>query len=92
MSTPGAGAEPLTLLRTKLHKPQVHPDWVRRPCLVIRLKQGLHRKPNLVSALAGLGKSTLEASSPVETDHDATWLSLDEGDNDPVRSLIVRTT
>ena len=61
MSTPGTAAEPFTLLRTKLHKPQVRPDWVRRPRLVERLNQGLDRKLTLVSAPAGYGKTTLLA-------------------------------
>jgi len=85
MSTPGIAAQPFTLLRTKLHIPQVRSDWVRRPRLEKRLDQGLDRKLTLVSAPAGFGKSSLVASSLSESERHATWLSLDEGDNDPVR-------
>jgi LuxR family maltose regulon positive regulatory protein len=85
MSTPGTAAQPFTLLRTKLHQPQIRPEWVRRPRLEKRLKRGLDRKVTLVSAPAGFGKSSLVASSLSESDRLATWLSLDEGDNDPVR-------
>ena len=85
MSTPGIAAQPFTLLRTKLHQPQVRSDWVRRPRLEKRLDQGLDRKLTLVSAPAGFGKSSLVASSLSESERHATWLSLDEGDNDPVR-------
>jgi LuxR family maltose regulon positive regulatory protein len=85
MSTPGTAPHPFTLLRTKLHTPQVRGDWVRRPRLEKRLKQGLDRRLTLVSAPAGFGKSSLVASALSESDHHAAWLSLDEGDNDPVR-------
>jgi LuxR family maltose regulon positive regulatory protein len=85
MSRQGATAQPFILLRTKLHQPQVRSDWVRRPRLEKWLKQGLDRKLTLVSAPAGFGKSSLVASSLAESDRHATWLSLDEGDNDPVR-------
>jgi len=85
MSTPGTAAQPFTLLRTKLHQPQVRPEWVRRLRLEKRLNQGLDRKVTLVSAPAGFGKSSLVASSLAESDRHTTWLSLDEGDNDPVR-------
>jgi LuxR family maltose regulon positive regulatory protein len=85
MSRQGTTAQPFTLLRTKLHTPQVRSDWVRRPRLEKRLKQGLDRRLTLVSAPAGFGKSSLVASSLSESDRHAAWLSLDEGDNDPVR-------
>ena len=82
-SPPSTVAEPLTLLRTKLHKPQI-----RRLLLVERLNQGLDRRLTLVSAPAGFGESTLVASSLAKTDRHTMWLSLDQGDNAPVRSLI----
>jgi LuxR family maltose regulon positive regulatory protein len=85
MSRQGTTAQPFTLLRTKFHAPQVRSDWVRRPRLEKRLDQGLDRKLTLVSAPAGFGKSSLVASSLSESERHATWLSLDEGDNDPVR-------
>ena len=85
MSTPGTAAQPFTLLRTKLHTPQVRTDWVRRPRLEEHLNQGLDRRVTLASAPAGFGKSSLVVSSLAETDHHAAWLSLDEGDNDPAR-------
>jgi LuxR family maltose regulon positive regulatory protein len=39
----------------------------------------------LVSAPAGYGKSTLVSSWLRESDVPSVWLSLDEGDNDPIR-------
>jgi len=54
--------------------------------LVDRLTQGTGRKLTLVSAPAGFGKTTLLAewlaANPDNT-HTATWVSLDEIDNNP---------
>ena len=72
---------PETLLRTKLYKPQVRPSLVPRTHLVEKLTQGLQGKLTLVSAPAGYGKTTLVAEG---LSHPA-WLSLDNGDNDPIR-------
>jgi LuxR family maltose regulon positive regulatory protein len=55
MSTP--------LLSTKLHIPPVRPELVSRPCLIERLNAGLNRKLTLVSAPAGLGKTTLPSET-----------------------------
>ncbi|MEJ2734758.1 MAG: LuxR C-terminal-related transcriptional regulator [Anaerolineae bacterium] len=85
MSTPGIAPQPFTLLRTKFYTPQVRGDWVCRPRLEKRLKQGLDRRLTLVSAPAGFGKSSLVASALSENDRHAAWLSLDESDNDAVR-------
>ena len=79
MSTP--------ILKTKLYAPPLPSEVVSRPKLVERLNRGLHsgRRLTLVSAPAGFGKSTLVAGWLEESDRDVAWLSLDEGDNDPVR-------
>ena len=88
--------EQLPLLQTKLFIPPVRPELVSRPRLLERLDQGPHRPLTLVSAPAGFGKTTLlsEWVHTVGTHGDAShkapqiaWLSLDEGDNDPVRFL-----
>ena len=79
------------LLTTKLYIPPVRPDpstglrtrLVSRPRLVERLNAGLHRKLTLISAPAGFGKTTL--LSEWASGWSVAWLSLDEGDNDPVR-------
>ena len=73
------------LLSTKLHIPQISVDLVLRPRLYKRLDEGLTRKLTLVSAPAGFGKSTLVTDWLAESGLQAAWLSLDEGDNDPVR-------
>ena len=73
------------LLATKLFIPQLGADLVRRQRLYERLEEGLKRKLTLVAAPAGFGKSTLVTGWLSETDHSVAWVSLDQGDNDPVR-------
>ncbi len=73
------------LLTTKLYIPQLSVDLVPRPHLYERLDEGLTRKLTLVSAPTGFGKSTLVTGWLSERDQPAAWLSLDQGDNDPVR-------
>ena len=83
------------LLTTKLYIPPLRPDpstglrarLVSRPRLIERLNAGLQRKLTLISAPAGSGKTTLVSAWLHSADWPATWLSLDEGDNDPVRFL-----
>jgi LuxR family transcriptional regulator, maltose regulon positive regulatory protein len=73
------------LLTTKLYIPQLGVDLVPRPGLYERLDAGLTRKLTLISAPTGFGKSTLMTGWLSERDQLAAWLSLDRGDNDPVR-------
>ena len=84
MSTP--------VVATKLAIPARRPDGVARSRLINRLRQALSagRKLTLISAPAGFGKTTLLSEwISQEQRHDPTlrvaWLSIDEGDNDPVR-------
>ena len=76
-----------SLLTTKLNIPLARPQLVRRPRLMERLLEGLNNNLILVSAPAGFGKTTLvsewvhSSRPPVPT----AWLSLEEGENDPVR-------
>jgi LuxR family transcriptional regulator, maltose regulon positive regulatory protein len=76
------------LLATKLHLPCSSQSFVPRPRLLERLNQGMQRKLTLVSAPAGFGKTTLLCEwlrSPRGKELPVAWISLDEGDNDPVR-------
>jgi len=73
------------LLTTKLYIPPLRSDLVPRPHLYDRLNEGSNRKLTLVSAPAGFGKSTLVSGWLAESGVQAAWLSLDQGDNDPVR-------
>src|SRR5205823_4755600 len=88
-SRSGAQVQALSqLLATKLYIPALNHSLVPRPRLLERLNQGMHRKLTLLSAPAGFGKTTLlcawiDASAGRELP--VAWISLDEGDNDPVR-------
>jgi LuxR family maltose regulon positive regulatory protein len=80
------------LLTTKLYTPQPRPDLQSRPRLVGRLDEGLRpgQRLTLISAPAGYGKTTLlsewaQALGGAFPPRAIAWLSLDEGDNDPVR-------
>ena len=73
------------LLASKLRVPRPRPGWVSRPRLVERLRAGLTRDLILVCGPAGFGKSSLLADWVGDEGRAVAWLSLDEGDNDPVR-------
>ncbi len=75
------------LLTTKLHIPPARAELVARPRLVERLNAGLRRRLTLISAPAGFGKTTLLSEWASRCPRPVAWLSLDEGDNDPVRFL-----
>ncbi|MFL7792754.1 MAG: LuxR C-terminal-related transcriptional regulator [Anaerolineae bacterium] len=77
------------LLTTKLYIPSPRPNLVDRPRLVERLDEGLRqgRKLTLVSAPAGFGKTTLVTDWVCGGAREVAWISLDEGDNDPVQIL-----
>jgi LuxR family maltose regulon positive regulatory protein len=77
----GAGPERHALLATKLHVPGPRPGFVARP----RLMGALGGELVLVCAPAGFGKTALLANWLRSDDRPVAWLSLDAGDNDPVR-------
>ena len=73
------------LLATKLHMPRPRPGFVPRPRLAARLDEGLARGLALVCAPAGYGKTAALADWARRSGRPVAWLSLDAGDNDPVR-------
>ncbi len=77
----------IPILATKLYAPQPRTKVVTRTRLIERLNEGLLGKLTLISAPAGFGKTTLVSEWLVGCDRPATWLSLDEGDNDLIRFL-----
>ncbi|CAG1021507.1 partial HTH-type transcriptional regulator MalT, partial [Methylococcales bacterium] len=79
MSTP--------ILATKLYIPPPRSKVVLRSRLIEQLNEGLHRKLTLISASAGFGKTTLVSEWIASCGRPVAWLSLDEGDNDPVRFI-----
>ena len=86
-----------SILATKLFIPSTRPGLVPRPRLIEKLNEGINRKFTLISAPAGFGKTTLvtewldnlrlNAKNENQAETKVTWLSLDEGDNDPARFL-----
>jgi LuxR family maltose regulon positive regulatory protein len=75
----------IELLRTKLFIPRPRKNLVARRRLVDCLNQGLDRKLTLIAAPAGFGKTTLLSEWIPQSPRCVTWLSLDDGDNDPAR-------
>lgn len=75
----------IELLSTKLFIPRPRKNLVSRPRLVDRLNIGLDKKLTLIAAPAGYGKTTLLSEWIPQSPRCVTWLSLDEGDNDPTK-------
>ncbi len=76
-----------SLLATKLYIPAPRPNRVPRPRLTARLEAGTAGPLTLISAPAGFGKSTLLSEWIHSAGRPVAWVSLDEGDNDPIRFL-----
>ena len=76
------GNTALDLLRTKLHRPSVSADFVRRPRLTSLLDQGRYVPLTLISAPAGSGKTSLLSDWLATCPCASAWLSLDETDGD----------
>jgi len=76
-----------SLLITKINVPPARPSLVLRQRLIERLQAGLSFNLALVSAPAGFGKTTIlsEWARCSQPQIGVAWVSLDEGDNDPVR-------
>jgi ATP/maltotriose-dependent transcriptional regulator MalT len=85
MNVASTRVQPDSLLTTKLHVPQVHPNLVPRPGLIARLNERRIRSLTLISAPAGFGKTTLLGEWVPQSEHCVAWVALDEGDNDPIR-------
>jgi LuxR family maltose regulon positive regulatory protein len=77
----------LELLSTKLFTPPVRKNLVPRPRLTEQLSKGLECKLTHISAPPGFGKTTLVSEWVASCKRPVAWLSMDEGDNDPVRFL-----
>src|SRR5215211_1343329 len=71
------------LLGTKLYIPRARSNRVPRPRLLGRLSST--RPLTLLVAPAGFGKTTLLSDWISQSECRVTWLSLEEGDNDPIR-------
>jgi LuxR family transcriptional regulator, maltose regulon positive regulatory protein len=70
------------LVATKLYRPAVGGDFVRRPRLTRLLDQGSYLPLTLISAPAGSGKTSLLSDWLAACPCPSAWLSLDETDGD----------
>jgi LuxR family maltose regulon positive regulatory protein len=75
----------MALLATKLYVPSARADVLSRSRLVEQLNLALDRPLTLLSAPAGYGKTTVLSTWVAGTGIPVAWLTLDAGDNDPVR-------
>src|SRR5262245_33949046 len=76
------------LLATKLAPPPLRTGNIARHRLIARLNEAAHHHLTVVSAPAGFGKTTLLsewATSANEHALPVVWLTLDEGDDTPLR-------
>ncbi|HRQ42660.1 MAG TPA: LuxR C-terminal-related transcriptional regulator [Chloroflexota bacterium] len=73
------------LLSTKLFIPRPRKSLVSRPRLVDHLNTGVDKKLTLIAAPPGFGKTTLLSEWIPQSPRCVTWLSLDDGDNDPLK-------
>ena len=73
---------PISLLRTKLHRPPIQETYLHRQSLLDRLNQHVQRPLTLVVAPAGYGKTVLVSSWLESMKVSNTWLSIDRNDND----------
>lgn len=78
-------ADQYGLLRTRLLMPALRPRRVVRLRLLDRLRADPTHQLILVAAPAGFGKTTLLADWIATDQRAAAWLTLDAGDNDPIR-------
>src|SRR6266487_6909067 len=74
----------LHLLTTKISVPPPRLNMVTRPRLMERLNAAKRGTLTLIVAPAGWGKTTLLSAWHADASRSA-WVSLDEGDNDPIR-------
>lgn len=72
---------PDLLIRSKLYRPRMHPDVLPRSQLIRWLNMESGHKVTLISAPAGMGKTTLLSIWLEEHASTVSWFSLDEADS-----------
>lgn len=79
-----------SLLSTKLYIPPRRAKVIARPRLTEMLLAGVNQPGSitLLSGPAGFGKTTLLSEFVAQLKRPVAWVSLDEGDNDPIRFWI----
>ncbi|MBN1537716.1 MAG: hypothetical protein JW908_13345 [Anaerolineales bacterium] len=77
---------PVSVLSTKFYIPPARENAVERTHLTSRLFSGVNRPGcfSLISSPAGFGKTTILSEFISHLQLPVAWVSLDEGDNDPI--------
>ena len=76
----------MLVLASKLRPPAERPGAVIRQALLTRLSEDQRARLFLISAPAGWGKTSLLRDWRLaDTESGTAWVSVDPGDNDPVR-------
>ena len=78
-----AGGSAFDLVASKLHRPLIRPETVRRSSLVERLARSGPCPVVSVVAPGGYGKTTLLSQWAERNGQAFAWVSVDEADNDP---------
>lgn len=81
-SAPDNDANRILIIRSKIFRPTLRREFVRRQSLIDRLEANLSYPLTLISAATGCGKSVAVSQWLEETQHKYGWLSLDEEHND----------
>ncbi|WP_129676179.1 AAA family ATPase [Candidatus Chloroploca sp. Khr17] len=78
-----------TIIKTKINLPALRRSLVLRPRLLASISEGVRQGHllTLIAAPAGFGKTTLIREWIAAGETPAAWISLDEGDGDPIRFL-----
>ena len=82
---PRPGDELPPLVEAKLAPPRLRPELVERPRILRALDAGEGAALTLVAAPAGYGKTTAVRAWCASRGASLAWVTLDAGDNDPVR-------
>ncbi len=72
----------VSILKTKLHRPQVTAEHLLRKDLIDKIEDNLMKPLTLVSAGAGYGKTMLVSTWLENTKRTYAWISISEDDND----------
>src|SRR4051812_49123045 len=76
---------PVAISRSKIERPLLSGQWVRRPRIEARLDRALDRVLVVIAAPAGHGKTSTIISWLRMRDLDAAWVSVDHRDEDLTR-------
>lgn len=73
------------MFQIKLHVPSIGHKIIRRTCITNKLQNIFDYRLTMITAPAGYGKTTAAAGFLSSSGLPHAWLSVDPGDNDPVR-------